>query len=53
LVFEQQRRALGAQRTVADLGHFQHRGHRNLDALEFSALFQAADKVAQVAILHA
>ncbi|MNO94898.1 hypothetical protein D3C76_865270 [compost metagenome] len=51
--FEEQGRALGAQGAIAHLGHFEHWGHRNLDALEFAALFQAADKVAQVAILHA
>ncbi|MNC30037.1 hypothetical protein D3C75_783080 [compost metagenome] len=52
-LFEKQGRAFGAQGAVADLGHFQYWGHRNLNALEFAALFQPADKVAQVAILHA
>ncbi|MNE99517.1 hypothetical protein D3C80_1982120 [compost metagenome] len=52
-VFEEQGRAFGAQGAVADFGHFQDWGYRDLDALEFAALFQAADKVAQIAILHA
>ncbi|MCY1432796.1 hypothetical protein D9M71_488040 [compost metagenome] len=51
-LLEQQRGALGAQRAVAHFGHFQHGGNRHLDALEFAALFQHADEIAQVAILH-
>ncbi|MNN29203.1 hypothetical protein D3C81_1427970 [compost metagenome] len=51
--FEQQGRAFGAQGAVADFGHFQDWRDRHLDALEFAALFQATDKVAQIAILHA
>ena len=51
--FEQQRRALGTQGAVADFGHFQDRRDGNLDALEFTALFQATNEVAQIAILHA
>src|SRR5690606_1105656 len=52
-LLEQQRRTALAQGAVADFGHFQHRRYRRLDALEFAALFQFADEVAQVAILHA
>ncbi|MNF89688.1 hypothetical protein D3C84_722230 [compost metagenome] len=52
-LLEEQRRALLAQGAVADFGHFQHGRHRSGDALELAALFQAADKVAQIAILHA
>ncbi|MNN01902.1 hypothetical protein D3C81_1145360 [compost metagenome] len=52
-LLEQQRRAFGTQCAVANLGHFQDGRDRNLDALEFTALFQATDEVAQVAILHA
>ncbi|MDT4840308.1 hypothetical protein FQZ97_741270 [compost metagenome] len=52
-ILEQQRGAALAQGAVADFGHFQHRRYRRLDALEFAALFQRANEVAQVAILHA
>ncbi|MOA02965.1 hypothetical protein D3C78_1224450 [compost metagenome] len=52
-LFEQQRRALCTQGAVTHLGHFQDGGDRDLDALEFTALFQATNEVAQVAILHA
>ena len=52
-LFEQQRRAALAQGAVADFGHFQNGRYRGLDALEFTALFQFTDEVAQVAILHA
>ncbi len=52
-VLEQQRRALPAQGAVTDFGHFQDGRHSSRDALELTAFFQAADKVAQIAILHA
>ncbi len=52
-VLEEQCRALLAQGAVTDFGHFQNRGDSSRDALELTAFFQAADKVAQIAILHA
>jgi hypothetical protein len=49
-VLEQQRRAAGAQGAVADLGHLQVRVDLGADALEFAALLESVDEIAQVAV---
>ena len=51
-VFEEQRRAAGAQHPVGDLGHLQVRIHRHGDALELAARLQAGDEIAQISVLH-
>ena len=52
-VLEQQRGPAGARDAVGDLGDFEHRVHFGGDALEFAALFQARDELAQVLVGHA
>jgi hypothetical protein len=43
------RRALGAQHAIANLGHFQHRGHRHLDTFQLAALLQLLHEIAKIA----
>ncbi len=52
-LLEQQRRAAGSQRSVADLRDLQMRVHRDADALEFAALFELFDEVPQIPVFHA
>src|SRR5690606_22989095 len=52
-VLEEQRRPLLAQGPIAYLGHFQNGRNRHSHTLELATFFQATDKVAQIAILHA
>ena len=51
-LFEQQCRALGAQRAVAHLGHLEHGGNRHLDALQRTALLQLGDEIAEILERH-
>ena len=51
-LFEQQCRALRAQRAVAHLGHLEHGGNRHLDALQRTALLQLGDEIAEILERH-
>ena len=51
-VFKQQRRPFGTQHAIGDFGHFQMRGHRMLNALEFAISFQSGDKFSQISVFH-
>ena len=51
-IFEQDRRTLRAQYTVADLGHFQIWRNRCSHALQFAEFFQLRDEIAQVMVFH-
>ncbi len=52
-MLEQQRRSGGAQRAVADLGHFEARRHRRRNALRKAASLQLRDEIAQVLVSNA
>ena len=51
-VFEQQRRALVAQGAVANLSHFQDRGHRHLDTFQLSALLKLLHEIPKILEFH-
>jgi hypothetical protein len=41
-----------ARRVRSHLGHFQHRGHRNLDAFQLSALLQLLHEIPKILEFH-
>ena len=49
---EQQRGSAGLEDAVADLGHLEPRVDLDRDALQFAALFELREEIAEVGIFH-